>query len=757
MKVLSHILGFPRIGLKRELKKALEDYWTGKNSKKNLLDIGYKIRTENWEIQKKSKMDFVCVGDFAWYDHVLSMSLMLGNVPLRHKNKNNVIDLDTLFRISRGCAPYGESTTASEMTKWFNTNYHYIVPEFIQDQKFKLSWMQLFEEIDEALLLGYKVKPIILGPITYLWLGKSQNKSLNKISLLENILPVYQKILFELEKRNIEWVQIDEPVLGLELSKSWLKSFKKSYDFLETKIKILLTTYFSNISHNIEIIKNLPVNGLHVDFIHGKDDIYHIHKKIPLEWILSIGIINGRNIWKTDLINWFIIIQNFLKQKRETWISSSCSLLHSPIDLTLEKKINSEYLNWFSFAVQKCYELSNLKKALQNNNLVFLNDSNKKINSYKNSSFIKNKFVQEKIKNLSKKDFNRKNNYKIRSKIQKQLLNLPILPTTTIGSFPQTKEIRKIRMNFKRNKISLDEYNKNIEKYIKNTISFQEKLELDILVHGEIERNDMVEYFGENFNGFVFTQNGWVQSYGSRCVKPPIIIGDVSRKKDITKKWSCYAQSLTKKPVKGMLTGPLTILYWSFSREDIPKKTIATQIALAIREEVKSLENSGIKIIQIDEPAFREGLPLKKSEWNEYLNWAVKSFRLSSSIVKDKTQIHTHMCYSNFNDIIEFIAELDADVITIETARSNMKLLESFKTFKYPNEIGPGVYDIHSPNIPDVNQIKNLLLKATLYIPINKIWVNPDCGLKTRNWDEIKIGLKNMVHAAKEIRLMYKN
>lgn len=741
MTILNHILGFPRIGEHRELKYALENYWNGKISKIKLLNIGKKIRYKNWKKQKKCGIDLLPVGDFSWYDHVLTTSLMLGNIPERYKN--NKVNIDTLFLMSRGGIKNNKIIVPSEMTKWFNTNYHYIVPEFIENQKFSFSWNQLLEEIDEALILKHKIKPIILGPLTYLWLGKKK-ENFNKLKLLDKILPVYKYLLYEIKKRKIEWIQIDEPILVLDLPEIWKKSFKTTYDKLQGFSKILLTTYFDSIKQNIDIISTLSVNGIHIDLISGNDSLDFLHKNIPNNWILSLGIINGRNIWKTNLCFWFRNLQKLKEKNRKLWISSSCSLLHTPIDLSYETHLNKEIKKRFSFAIQKCEELSLLSQSLNKNDINILKDWN---------ILSKNKKIEKKISNIN---LNRKNNFVIRNKKQKKYLNLPILPTTTIGSFPQTKEIRILRMNFKKNKISEQEYERNMFKHIKKIIHEQELLDLDVLVHGEVERNDMVEYFGENLNGFISTKNAWVQSYGSRCVKPPIIIGDISRKKPITLKWILYAQSLTKKPVKAMLTGPITILSWSFPREDISKEIIAQQIALSLKEEVLNLEKSGIRIIQIDEPAFREGLPLKKSQWKEYLIWAANNFRLSCSTIKDITQIHTHMCYSEFNDIMPFIATLDADVITIESSRSNMKLLQSFKKFQYPNAIGPGVYDIHSKNVPDVDWIISLLLKANKYIPIKNLWVNPDCGLKTRTWKETRNALKNMVIAAKNLRNSFK-
>ncbi|WWO99398.1 MAG: 5-methyltetrahydropteroyltriglutamate--homocysteine S-methyltransferase [Candidatus Dasytiphilus stammeri] len=751
MKILNHILGFPRVGLYRELKKAQEKYWLNASTKQQLINVGRDLRKKHWQQQKEAGIDLLPVGDFAWYDHVLTTSLLLGNVPVRHKNPDGLIDLDTLFRMARGVAPIGQVTTASEMTKWFNTNYHYIVPEFIKGQQFELSWMQLFDEIDEALCLGHQVKPVLIGPLTYLWLGKVQGKDFNRLTLLEDLLSVYNKILLELKKRNITWVQIDEPILTLELPTTWLTAFKHTYEFLYGKVQLILTTYFDSIYHNLKSILALPIQGLHIDLACGKYDLLKLSKDIPEEWILSLGIVNGRNVWRTDLIFWYDRLQPIMG-KHWIWIASSCSLLHSPIDLNIENRLDEEVKSWFAFALQKCYEISLLSRALNNHDKKLLESWSQPIRNRCYSERVQNPIISHKISTITAEDSNRKSNYFKRAQVQKKLLPLPLWPTTTIGSFPQTEEIRCLRRDFKKGKINNQSYNAGIAQHIKKVILEQEKLELDVLVHGEAERNDMVEYFGENLIGFVITDHGWVQSYGSRCVKPPIIIGDISRKHPITLKWTQYAQSLTDKPVKGMLTGPVTMLCWSFVREDISKVTIAKQIALALREEVKDLENTGIKIIQIDEPALREGLPLRYSEWKSYLDWAVEAFRLSSSGVSDAIQIHTHMCYSEFKDIMPAIIALDADVITIETARSNANLLELFEKFAYPNAIGPGVYDIHSPNIPTVEHIELLLRKAASFISFEKLWVNPDCGLKTRNWKEILMALNHMVQAAKKLR-----
>ncbi|MCC3720847.1 5-methyltetrahydropteroyltriglutamate--homocysteine S-methyltransferase [Rouxiella badensis] len=754
MTILNHTLGFPRVGLRRELKKAQESYWAGNMTQEELLATGRELRARHWQQQQQAGVDLLPVGDFAWYDHVLTTSLLLGNVPARHQNDDGSVDLDTLFRLGRGRAPTGKPAAAAEMTKWFNTNYHYMVPEFTQGQRFKLTWTQLLDEVDEALALGHKVKPVLLGPLTYLWLGKVKGEQFDRLSLLDDILPVYQQVLAELAKRGIEWVQIDEPALVLELPQAWLDAYRPAYAALQGKTKLLLTTYFDSIGHNLETLRQLPVQGLHIDAVAGHDSLNAVANALPKDWVLSLGVINGRNVWRADLSTWFDRLKP-LVAGRNVWLGTSCSLLHSPIDLSVETRLDAEVKSWFAFALQKCAELALLTDALNNPSAeaqAKLAEYSAPIRARKNSTRVHNAAVGKRLAAISARDVDRPSAYPQRAESQRARFNLPAWPTTTIGSFPQTTEIRGLRLDFKQGRLDLKNYRIGISEHIKQAINEQERLGLDVLVHGEAERNDMVEYFGEHLDGFVFTQNGWVQSYGSRCVKPPVIIGDVSRPEAITVEWAIYAQSLTEKPVKGMLTGPVTILCWSFPREDVTRETIAKQIALALRDEVEDLEKAGIGIIQIDEPALREGLPLRQSEWQAYLRWAVDAFKLNAAIARDDTQIHTHMCYCEFNDIMDSIAALDADVITIETSRSDMDLLESFKEFEYPNEIGPGVYDIHSPNVPSVEWIEDLLRKAADRIPAERLWVNPDCGLKTRGWPETRESLANMVKAAQRLR-----
>ncbi len=752
---IAHHLGFPRIGANRQLKWALERYWQGQITQAELYEQGMQIRTENYTQQIKAGLDFLSVGDFSWYDHVLDMSFLLGVIPERFQSPSP--DIDTYFRMARGRAPQGEDTFASEMTKWFDTNYHYIVPELSEQQLFTMTHHKLFDEIKEAKSFNKKIKPCIIGPVTYLYLSKVKNPNFNKLSLLKKLQETYLEILTKCREEGIEWVQIEEPILVLELDPAWQKAIKETYDFLQVKdLKLLLTTYFGSLGQNIKLASTLPTAGLHIDAIRGQDQLSEIINLIPQNKILSVGIVDGRNIWRTDLRKALAILKPLhAKIGERLWIGSSCSLLHSPVDLNNETVLEADIKNWLAFAVQKLHEIATLAKAFNEEEASIateLTASDAIVVAKSESTRIHHPLVKKRLKDITSDMTQRKNPYSLRKIIQNSALNLPIFPTTTIGSFPQTQAIRSLRKDLKSGKIDEENYEYEIKKQIAYAIQQQLELDLDVLVHGEAERNDMVEYFGEQLAGFAFTQNGWVQSYGSRCVKPPIIYGDVFREKPMTVKWITYAQTLTTKLVKGMLTGPMTILCWSFVRDDQPREVTAKQIALALRDEVIDLAKNGIKVIQIDEPAFREGLPLKKIYWQDYLQEAVLAFRLTSSGIPDHVQIHTHMCYSEFNDIIEAIANLDADVITIETSRSQMELLKAFETFHYPNDIGPGVYDIHSPCIPTVDEIVALIEKATQFIPITQLWINPDCGLKTREWRETRLALQNMVNAAKMLR-----
>lgn len=757
MAITTHILGYPRIGEKRELKFALEKYWRGEIDQAELKNVGSDLRQKNWDTQAQAGLSFVTAGDFAWYDHVLTTTLLLGHVPKRHRN--GFPDLDTLFKVGRGQSQAScgcsAGSAASDMTKWFNTNYHYIVPEFSKDDSFEVSWPQLFEEVNQATKAGHKVKPVLLGPISYLYLGKEVEEGFDRLTLLPRLLTAYQQILAKLAKQGVEWVQIDEPILSLELEKPWLDSFKLAYQVIRSDVKVLLTTYFDSVTDSLDKIIELDVDGLHVDLSAAPTQLQQVADKLPEGWVLSAGVVNGRNVWRADLTTLRETLQP-IKDKlgHKLWVASSCSLLHSPVDLDLEPSLSEDVQSWFAFAKQKVTEVALLGKALEGDQEAILacDTYSAPIQARKTSKEVNKPQVQARLSKVTQALAERSAPYAERAAHQSEVLGLPLFPTTTIGSFPQTSEIRVQRSAYRTGKLSESEYVEALKGHIADAVKRQEALDLDVLVHGEAERNDMVEYFAENLAGFQTTKFGWVQSYGSRCVKPAIVVADIEREKPMTVEWSTYAQSLTSKQMKGMLTGPVTILCWTFPREDISRKEIADQLALALRDEVSDLQDAGINIIQIDEPAIREGLPLKKRDHAEYLNWAVNAFKISAASAKPETQIHTHMCYSEFNEIIDSVAALDADVITIETSRSNMELLKAFEEFNYPNEIGPGVYDIHSPNIPSEDWIEGLINKAAEKIPAKRLWVNPDCGLKTRNWAETEASLANMVSAAKKLR-----
>jgi 5-methyltetrahydropteroyltriglutamate--homocysteine methyltransferase len=748
-----HNLGFPRVGSMRELKFAQESYWSGKSTKEELLKLASEIRKINWEHQKS--LDLVAVGDFSLYDQVLDMSFTLGNIPQRARNYSGDV-LDNYFRVARGrSVDPKQAISAAEMTKWFDTNYHYMVPEFEVSTTFKLNASRIIDQITEAKNLGLKPKPVIIGPVTYLAIGKEKDNS-NKLDLLPKLLDTYFELLEVLVAQNIEWVQIDEPILVTELSDELKKAFEISYAKLNNpKLKILLATYFGSLQDNLETISKLPIAGLHIDAVNGGAEVDAVISKMSGK-VISLGVVNGRNIWKSDLnaiLDWVEPIANKLGDN--LWIAPSCSLLHVPVDLSSEKKLDSEISSWLAFAIEKIKEIEIIATAINSGRAKVENElaqNRQSSNSRKNSTRVHNPSVQAELAKVDASWGIRKGTFLERQVKQLPVLNLPKFPTTTIGSFPQTGDIRSARSKFKSGEITENAYQDAMRKEIIHSIKEQESLGLDVLVHGEAERNDMVEYFGEQLQGYAFSQFGWVQSYGSRCVKPPILFGDISRPKAMTVEWIKFAQSQTLKVMKGMLTGPVTILNWSFVRDDQPRSTSCAQLALAIRQEVLDLEKAGIKIIQIDEAALREGLPLRKSQWKEYLDWAVGAFRVAANGVGDQTQIHTHMCYSEFNDIISSIADMDTDVITIETSRSDMELLDAFDNFKYPNEIGPGVYDIHSPNIPTQEHIVSLMQKAAQKIPAERLWVNPDCGLKTRQWSEVTPALTNMVAAAKTLR-----
>ncbi|MDF3194452.1 5-methyltetrahydropteroyltriglutamate--homocysteine S-methyltransferase [Pseudomonas sp. 1928-m] len=756
---LSHSLGFPRIGRDRELKKALEAYWKGELDEAGLQAVGRELRAAHWQLQKDAGIDLLPVGDFAWYDQVLTHSLSFGVIPERFRPADGKSTLDTLFGMARGVSnSCCGGAHAQEMTKWFDTNYHYLVPEFTADQQFQLSWEQLFEEVEEAHALGHRVKPVLIGPLTYLWLGKAKGSEFDRLDLLERLLPVYGEILQRLAAQGVEWVQIDEPILVLDLPQAWKNAFERAYNLLQREPgKKLIATYFAGLEDNLGLAASLPVDGLHIDLVRAPEQFPTILDRLPAYKVLSLGVVNGRNVWRTDLQPVLQILQQAQDRLGERlWVAPSCSLLHSPVDLNREDQLDAELKSWLAFAVQKCEEVALLTTALnapQNAQVQAALAASQAVQASRaQSPRIHKPAVQARLAAISAADSQRQSPFATRIEQQRARLQLPAFPTTTIGSFPQTASIRLARQAFKAGKLSASDYTEAMHSEIRHAVEVQENLGLDVLVHGEAERNDMVEYFAEQLDGYAFTRFGWVQSYGSRCVKPAVIYGDLSRPKAMTVAWIGYAQTLTRKVMKGMLTGPVTMLMWSFPRDDISREQQARQLALAIRDEVVDLETAGIKIIQIDEAAFREGLPLRQAQWQGYLNWATEAFRLCASGVRDETQIHTHMCYSEFNDVIESIAAMDADVITIETSRSDMELLEAFERFDYPNDIGPGVYDIHSPRVPDSGEMVKLLRKAAQRIPAERLWVNPDCGLKTRAWPETEAALINMVSAARQLR-----
>ncbi|WP_288442528.1 5-methyltetrahydropteroyltriglutamate--homocysteine S-methyltransferase [uncultured Chryseobacterium sp.] len=763
----THILGYPRIGSKRELKKACEQYWSGKILLEELLNTGRTICNQNWNIQKEAGIDLIPCNDFSYYDQVLDMSLVVGAIPTRYHEvvlKKNNTELDLYFAMARGYQKDGLDITAMEMTKWFDTNYHYIVPEFYKNQQFKLSSDKIFNEFAGAKQAGINAKPVIIGLVSYLLLGKEKEEGFDKLDLAGNLLPVYTEILTKLQDQGAEWIQFDEPFLALDLTEKAKETYLSVYAEIRKrfpKLKFIVATYFDGLKDNTSIAVSLPVNTLHIDLVRNPGQLDDILNVIPESLSLSLGVTDGRNIWKNDYEKSLSFIRKAVEKlgSERILIAPSCSLLHSPCDLDFETSLNPEIKNWLAFAKQKVKEVVTLKQlasGTENEQVLEAFEENKRaIESRRTSSLIHNDQVKQRVNSVTEKDAQRINTFKIRKEEQQEVLQLPLFPTTTIGSFPQTTEVRSWRAKFKKGELTAEQYDTLLKQETQRTIRWQEDIGIDVLVHGEFERNDMVEYFGEQLEGFVFTKNGWVQSYGSRCVKPPVIFGDVSRPTPMTVYWSQYAQSQTEKWVKGMLTGPVTILQWSFVRDDQPRSETCKQIALAIRDEVVDLEKAGIRIIQIDEPAIREGLPLRKTDWQNYLKWAVEAFRISASGVEDATQIHTHMCYSEFNDIIENIADMDADVITIECSRSQMELLNAFADFKYPNEIGPGVYDIHSPRVPSKEEMIELLRKAQNVIPANQLWVNPDCGLKTRHWEETEKALIAMVAAAKEASIEY--
>lgn len=755
--VVASNLGFPRIGANRELKKAVESFWKGGITEQQLQAEAKSLRARHWQMQRDAGIEHIPSNDFSFYDQVLDTIALVGATPERYGFSGGNVDLETYFAMARGQQKAGRDVTAMEMTKWFDTNYHYLVPEFTSSQQFRLSSTKIFDEFKEALALGIKTRPVLLGPVSFLLIGKTKEKGVKALDLLPKLIPVYCEILKKLEKEGAEWVQIDEPCLALDLSAEELKAFELAYYVIskDTKLNIITATYFDALRENLKTAANLPVAALHVDLVRAPSQLDEVLASLPANKKLSLGVIDGRNIWKADLSAAVNLVEKAVKKlgADRILVAPSCSLLHSPVDLDNEDKLAKEIKNWLAFAKQKLREIKLVADAAagKKDEKAFAENA-AAMEDRKTSKLIHNDAVKKRSASVNESMLTRKSPYKQRAEIQRNILNLPPLPTTTIGSFPQTQEVRSARARLKSGELTTEQYDDFIEAETERTIRIQEEIGLDVLVHGEFERNDMVEYFGEQLKGFAFSKNGWVQSYGSRCVKPPIIFGDVSRENPMTVRWAKFSQAKTKKIMKGMLTGPVTILQWSFVRNDQPRSETCRQIALAVRDEVVDLEKAGIKIIQIDEAALREGLPLRKKDWKNYLDWAVEAFRITASGVKDETQIHTHMCYSEFNDIIGAVADMDADVISIETSRSQMELLEAFVNFKYPNEIGPGVYDIHSPRVPSEKEMEDLLHKALKVLSPEQVWVNPDCGLKTRGWAEVKPALTRMVAATKHIR-----
>ena len=774
MSVTVSNLGFPRIGSKRELKIALENYWSGKTDADALQKVAASIRTSNWERQRAAGLHHIPSNDFSLYDHVLDTSVMVGAVPQIYGWQNGPVPLDTYFAMARGSQTFKSvpdaccggthaaktGVPALEMTKWFDTNYHYMVPELVKGQSFSLGSDKAIVEFNEAKAQGIHTRPVLLGPVSYLKLAKSKDDGFDPLSLLPGLIPVYVDVLRRLAESGADWVQIDEPVLALDIEDGVQFALQSAYEQIAKavpRLRVLVASYFGPYGSNLETALALPIAGLHLDLVRAPHQMDAVLAKAPANLVLSLGVIDGRNIWRANLPAILDRLEPVVASRRanKLFVAPSSSLLHTPIDLELETSLDPDLKTWLAFAVQKLDELSVLGRALNEGRSSVKDElaaSAAAAQSRRTSPKIHSNAVQARLAAVTDAMSKRASPFAARRALQQKHLQLPRFPTTTIGSFPQTDTVRKARSGHAKGAVNDADYAAFLRKETEAAIRWQEDIGIDVLVHGEFERNDMVQYFGEQLAGFAFTKHAWVQSYGSRYVRPPILFGDVSRPKSMTVEWWRYAQSLTKKPVKGMLTGPVTILNWSFVRDDVPRSTPCRQIALAIRDEVADLEKAGAAMIQIDEAALREGLPLRRAEWKAYLDWAVESFRLCSSGVTDTTQIHTHMCYSEFNDIIDAIGAMDADVISIETSRSKMELLDAFKTYKYPNEIGPGVYDIHSPRIPPIEEMVTLLEKAKERIAPDLIWVNPDCGLKTRKWEDVRPALTNMVAAAKQLR-----
>ncbi|WP_182335505.1 5-methyltetrahydropteroyltriglutamate--homocysteine S-methyltransferase [Stenotrophomonas acidaminiphila] len=750
-------LGFPRIGARRELKRALESYWHGESDAAQLQATAAELRVRHWKLQCEAGVELPPSNDFSLYDHVLDTAFLFDAIPERYRALAVCAPLAAYFAMARGLQRPGIDLHALEMTKWFDTNYHYLVPELQAGQRFTLRGDKPLAEYREAKALGIETRPVLLGPVSFLRLSKTTDGS-DPLDLLDTLLPVYAQLLEALQAEGARWVQLDEPVLVQDLDDAARVAFRQAYARLADgpHPDILLATYFGALDDNLALAASLPVQGLHVDLVRAPEQLDAVLRALPAGRVLSLGLVDGRNIWRNPLDN-ALILARYARGHRgddPLWLAPSCSLLHCPVDLALEKKLDAELRGWLAFSRQKLGELKLLADALDGRAgaEAALAPAREAADARRRSSRVHNAAVKARVAALTAADTVRATPHARRLPLQTAALRLPPFPTTTIGSFPQTRDVREARARNKSGRLSDADYEAFLAVQTEQCVRVQEQIGLDVLVHGEFERNDMVEYFGEQLDGFAFTGNGWVQSYGSRCVKPPVIYGDISRPAPMTVRWSRYAQSLTRRPMKGMLTGPVTMLQWSFVRDDQERAQTCRQIALALRDEVTDLEAAGIAAIQIDEPALREGLPLRNAQRRRYLEWAVEAFRIAASGVADATQIHTHMCYAQFNDIIDSVAALDADVISIETSRSRMELLDAFARFDYPNQVGPGVYDIHSPRVPDRAEMVELLRRASEVLPAEKLWVNPDCGLKTRAWPETRAALEAMVEAAQVLR-----
>ena len=752
-------LGFPRIGPKRELKRAVERYWRGRNDQPTLLAAAAKLREYAWKLQADAGIDLIPSNDFSLYDQVLDTSMMVGAIPERFRDLGELSPLDVYFAMARGYqGPLGD-VQACELTKWFDTNYHYVVPELSAESEFCLNAQKPLAEFAQARDLEIATTPVLVGPLSYLALGKVPG-DFDRLDLLERLLPVYEQLLGQLKAAGADAVQLHEPILVTDLAAGMADGFRRAYARLAAAgVDIILATYFGPLAENLELAANLPIAVLHLDLARSPGQLPAAVAAAKGSSVqLSLGLVDGRNVWRTDLegaLEMALQAAAELGSPDRLIVAPSCSLQHCPVDLTGETDLDDELLQWLAFAKQKLSEVVDLARATGGDRASVSDQFERSARAEKahaQSDRTHDPKVADRLANLTAAMTERHLPYSQRAAIQYEHLGLRQLPTTTIGSFPQSGQVRRQRRAYRRGEQDRSQYEEFLRSEIERTIRAQEELGIDVLVHGEFERTDMVEYFGEQLQGIAFTSNGWVQSYGTRCVRPPLIYGDVSRPKPMTVSWSAFAQSLTKRPVKGMLTAPVTILLWSFVRADQPRAQTCRQIALALRDEVADLEAAGISVIQLDEPALREGLPLRRSEHASYLKWAVECFRLAASGASDRTQIHTHMCYSEFNDIIAAIADLDADVISIEASRSSMELLESFVDFEYPNEIGPGVYDIHSPRIPSAAEMEQRLRLALKHVKLEKLWVNPDCGLKTRRWEEVGPALRNMVEASDRVR-----